>query len=141
MPLLKILVGDDSRTIRTQLKRMLSDVPCNVLLAADGQEGIRLAVEERPQLMILDIQMPGIDGYAVCQELQRRGSPWNHLPIIFLTSLKLHALRLLGTEMGAYLQKPVRRESLLTAVNGFLSKSDEMVPDNLATAPRPLATP
>ena len=116
----KILVVDDSRTVRVQLRRMLSDVGCEVILAADGEEGIERVVQEQPQLLILDIQMPGKDGYAVCQELQQRGPPWSDLPVIFLTVLESHALHLLGSKMGAYLRKPVQRDALLQSVSEFL---------------------
>ena len=119
----KILVVDDSRTVRVQLRQMLSDTGCEVILAVDGEDGIRQAVHERPQLLILDIQMPGKDGYAVCQELKRMGAPWDQLPVIFLTVLESHALELLGSKMGAYLHKPVQRESLLRAVDKFLQTS------------------
>jgi DNA-binding response OmpR family regulator len=115
-----ILVVDDSSTIRLQLQRILSRAGYRVVTAANGKEGLRKAQDECPQLVILDIQMPELDGYTVCQELKRTGYPWDKLPIIFLTSLQSHALSLLGSEMGAYLRKPVCPAALLRTVARFV---------------------
>jgi DNA-binding response OmpR family regulator len=120
MGLPKILIIDDSSTVRVQLRRTLIRAGYGVALACNGSEGIEKARHERPQLVILDIQMPDLDGYAVCEELKRMGPLWAELPIIFLTSLESHALSLLGSEMGAYLRKPVRPDDLLAAVASFV---------------------
>lgn len=112
----KILVVDDSRTVRVQLARILSDAGHETRVACDGEEALALIEELQPQLLILDIQMPGMDGYTVCQELQARGAPYSELPVVFLTCLESRALDLLGDAMGAYLRKPVNREELLEAV-------------------------
>lgn len=116
----KLLVVDDSRTIRLQLQQVLIEAGFDVVLASNGDEGLRRAVDERPDLMILDIQMPGIDGYALCQSLKQMGEPWDRLPIVFVTSLESHALDLLGGQMGAYLKKPVCRHALLATVSRTL---------------------
>lgn len=112
----KILVVDDSRTIRILVRQLLIAEGYEVLLARDGDEGLRLVAAERPDLLILDIQMPGTDGYTLCQSLRDMGQPWDQLPVVFITSLESHALNLLGDQMGAYLKKPVRRDALLEAV-------------------------
>ena len=111
-----ILVVDDSSTVRVQLRRILTKAGYEVAVASSGLEGIDKARALRPQLVVLDIQMPDLDGYAVCQELKGTGDPWDKLPIVFLTSLQSHALSLLGSEMGAYLRKPVCPEELLRTV-------------------------
>ena len=116
----RILVVDDSRTLRVQLCRTLSRAGYDVVLAADGPEALSKARESQPTLLILDIQMPDMDGYEVCQELKRMGAPWNELPIIFLTSIDSRALDLLGSEMGAYLRKPVGPDELLDTVARFI---------------------
>jgi len=113
----KILVVDDSRTIRIALRQILSQEGYEVILAGDGDEGLRLVVVEQPDLLIVDIQMPIVDGYTLCQSLKQMGKPWGELPVVFITSLESHALNLLGDQMGAYLKKPVRREALLEAVS------------------------
>ena len=116
----KLLVVDDSRTIRLQLQRVLTEAGYEVILASDGDEGLRRVTDDQPDLMILDIQMPGIDGYALCQSLNQMGKPWDELPIVFVTSLESHALDLLGGQMGGYLRKPVCRHALLATVSRTL---------------------
>lgn len=112
----KILVVDDCRTIRTLLQQFLTQAGYEVVLAGDGDEGLRLVAVERPDLLILDIQMPGMDGYTLCQSIKQMGKPWCSLPIVFVTSLESNALSLLGNQMGAYLKKPLCREAVLEAV-------------------------
>lgn len=116
----KILIVDDSRTVRTVVKRTLSSAGYEVTMASDGLECMAAVRQDCPQLAILDIRMPYLDGYGVCQELQKLGSPYSEIPIIFLTTLDSHALELLGDELGAYLQKPVRPQQLIETVSRFL---------------------
>ena len=115
-----IVAVDDSSTVRLQLRRLLTAAGYEVSVVSSGKEAISLLQSKCPDLLILDIQMPDVDGYTVCQELMRLGSPWDALPIIFLTSLESHALSLLGNEMGAYLRKPVCSDELLGTVARFL---------------------
>jgi DNA-binding response OmpR family regulator len=112
----RILVADDSATLRTQLRRALTEAGYDVAVASDGLEAVQLARREPPELAILDIEMPGLDGYGVCQELQRMGEPWSRLPIVFLTASQSHALEMLGDKLGAYLHKPVGTKQLLQTV-------------------------
>jgi CheY-like chemotaxis protein len=120
----KVLVVDDSRTLRLKLQRTLTAAGYSVTLASSGREAIDRIDQERPQVVILDIQMPEMDGYEVCEELKRMGPPFERLPIIFLTIVESHALSLLGTTMGAYLQKPVTPATLLSAVARCLARPD-----------------
>jgi DNA-binding response OmpR family regulator len=126
MGLPRVLIVDDSSTVRVQLRRTLMRAGYEVVLAANGRAGLAEAQQQPPDLVILDIQMPDIDGYTVCQELKRMGSPLNTTPIIFLTSLESHALSLLGSEMGAYLKKPVRPDDLLAAVGSFVPRPQDV---------------
>jgi DNA-binding response OmpR family regulator len=95
---------------------MLSRAGYEVHVAEDGRDALSKARNVRPNVVILDIQMPEMDGYAVCQELKKMGGPWDRIPIIFLTSVESNALNLLGHAMGAYLRKPVRVDELLDSV-------------------------
>lgn len=117
----KILVADDSSTVRTLVRRALTEAGHQVTVARDGSEAIRLAALERPDLAVLDIQMPGIDGYAACQELLALDGSWRPLPIIFLTSVRAQHLNALGSELGAYLPKPVCTEQLKATVGKLLA--------------------
>ena len=124
----KLLVVDDSQTIRILLQKFLTDAGYEVVLAGDGDEGLRLVAVERPDLLILDIQMPGMDGYTLCQSVKQMGDPWDLLPVIFVTSLESNALSLLGNQMGAYLRKPLSRDAVLEAVGCSLGplKNDKV---------------
>ncbi len=116
-----ILVVDDSGTVRCLLDRMLAQAGYSVLLASDGAPALEKAQSTKPDLVILDIQMPLMDGYAVCQQMRAMGSPWDRTPIIFLTSLESNALDLLGRAMGDYVRKPVDETRLLASVERLLA--------------------
>jgi CheY-like chemotaxis protein len=120
MPASKILVVDDSRTVRNAVKRVLIGAGYEVICASDGHEALE-RLEAGPDLMVLDINMPGLDGYGVCEQLEARGRQSQDLPIVFLTSNDSHALELLGEQYGAYLQKPVEPDELLRVVGRQLS--------------------
>lgn len=118
----KILVADDSKTVRTIVSTILSDAGYEVILASDGAKALELAHSNRPSLAILDIVMPEMDGYAVCEKLQDMGSPWSEMPIVFLTSVKSQALKVLGSEYGAYMNKPVDSAQLLNTIEQQLAR-------------------
>lgn len=120
MSVQKILVVDDSRTVRAIVVRALAEAGYEVITAADGVEAVERAKSDRPDLAVLDICMPFMDGYAVCDELKKLGEPLSRLPIVFLTTVESHALELLGSSLGAYLQKPVQAEELLKVVKGVI---------------------
>ena len=120
----KVLVVDDSRTVRTFVARALSEAGYDTIQASDGREAVEVAGKYRPDLAVLDVQMPYLDGYGVCQEFQRMGAPYSEIPIVFLTSVDSNALELLGDELGAYLQKPVQVEQLLETVSRFLMPAE-----------------
>ena len=113
----KILIADDSRTIRALVRRTLSAAGFDVILACDGLEAVQLAQRDHPDLVILDIKMPEMDGYTACEKLLASQDP---VPIIFLTKDSARHLDTLGTELGAYLQKPVCEDQLLSTVRSLL---------------------
>jgi DNA-binding response OmpR family regulator len=115
-----ILVADDSSTVRTQVSQILSKAGYGVATANDGAEAVNLAQRDLPTMMVLDVNMPTLDGFGVCLELRRMGAPWSEIPIVFLTSTSSHALEILGEEMGGYLRKPVREDELLHAVRAVM---------------------
>ncbi len=110
-----LLVVDDSQTVRLQVQRILANAGYEVITACDGYEALEL-VERKPELIVLDVNMPGLDGFSVCEQLKKLGSDHEKLPIVFLTGMNSKALELLGNEFGAYLQKPVVEGDLLKAV-------------------------
>jgi CheY-like chemotaxis protein len=125
MPATKILVVDDSRAIRMAVQRILVAAGYEVVCAVDGNEAIERLSHE-PDLMVLDINMPGMDGYGVCEQLESIGIDPSLMPVVFLTSNESHAMELLGQQFGAYLQKPVRSKELLSVVTQQLAARSNM---------------
>lgn len=118
----RILVADDSTTIRLQICRALSGAGYAVLEATNGLAAVRLASSEPIQLAVLDIDMPYLDGFGVCQEIKHMGPPWSKIPIVFLTASRSHALEMLGEQLGAYVQKPISANELLQVVQSLLAR-------------------
>lgn len=106
----KILVVDDEASIRRILETRLSMMGYNVVTAADGEEAIIVFRRELPSLVILDVMMPKLDGYGVCQEIRKD----SNVPIIMLTALGDVADRITGLELGAddYVIKPFSPKEL-----------------------------
>jgi len=119
MPASHILITDDSRTIRTQVEQILTQAGYQVTSARDGREALQQAQDNPPALMVLDVNMPLLDGFGVCLELRKLGLPWSGIPVVLLTCSQSQALEVLGNEVGAYLHKPVQAPALLQAVRSF----------------------
>ena len=100
----KILIVDDETSIRRILETRLSMIGYKVISAADGEEALLTFRKEYPNLVILDVMMPKLDGYGVCQELRKESD----VPIIMLTALGDVSDRITGLELGAddYVVKP-----------------------------------
>nr|QQP22330.1 OmpR-like protein [Cryptophyta sp. CCMP2293] len=93
----KVLVVDDEASIRRILETRLSMIGYQVITAANGEEALLSFKEELPNLVILDVMMPKLDGYGVCQEIRKDSD----VPIIMLTALGDLADRITGLELGA----------------------------------------
>lgn len=113
-----VLIADDSHSVRVYLRQRLQEGGFEVIVAEDGAIAIEKLDESMPDLAILDIHMPEVDGYGVCESIRERGSK---IPIIFLTSNQSNAVQMLGEEMGAYLKKPVTGERLMQTVRDLLA--------------------
>lgn len=118
----KILVVDDCKTVRMTISRFLTRAGYEAVTAENGLQAIDLFQEVQPDLTILDINMPGLDGYEVCERLQGLNPALPPL-VVFLTSEKNKALEMLGEEFGAYLHKPCNESRLLATVEDRLSLS------------------
>jgi DNA-binding response OmpR family regulator len=105
------------------LERILRAAGYEVITATDGNQAIEMMLEERPSLMVLDVKMPTLDGYGVCEKLNQLGPRAKRPPVVFLTSLRSKALELLGHEFGAYLHKPVQGDELLQVVGEQISRT------------------
>ena len=114
----RILVVDDIDENRDVLRRMLERGGHEVLLAGDGDTAIRQAIEGLPDVIILDVRMPGKDGFQVCRELKALAETAS-IPIVFLTAnFGEEADKILGLDLGGfdYLVKPVTRAFLMARV-------------------------
>lgn len=113
MPVKKVLVVDDSATDRVYLQDVLESQNVTVLTAVSGQEALRMAASERPDIIFLDIIMSDMDGYAVCRALQEDDET-KDIPIIFVSSKKNQADIMWANEQGGsgYVIKPYGPEEI-----------------------------
>ncbi|MCA8995362.1 MAG: response regulator [Planctomycetaceae bacterium] len=117
----RILIADDNEQNRELLEAYLSGDQHEILMAVDGQETIEVAHREKPDLILLDIMMPRMSGYEVCQKLQESPET-QRIPILMVTALKDAADIEKAVEAGAddFLSKPVHRLELRTRVRSLL---------------------
>lgn len=115
-----ILVADDEASIRRILETRLSMMGFVVITAADGEEALRVFQNQEPDLIILDVMMPKLNGYQVCQALRQE----SEVPIIMLTALSDVADRITGLEMGAddYMVKPFSPKELESRIRCILRR-------------------
>ncbi|UCB42315.1 MAG: response regulator [Dehalococcoidales bacterium] len=126
----KILVVDDDPDILDALSMILESRGYQVVSAHDGVEGLANLKAEMPDLMVLDLLMPKMDGFAVLKELQDpRWSKYSNIPVLILTSVREEASRRryeleTGLELGVddYVEKPVPPEVLLERVDKLLKR-------------------
>jgi DNA-binding response OmpR family regulator len=127
----KILVIDDDPDVHTVVKKILAPKSYEVVSAYDGSEGLGKIVEERPDLIILDVIMPGKHGFDVCHELKtdEKYHFFSNIPVLMLTVYpedreKMHLSMREGMMMEAedYLQKPIVPEELAKRIEELLKK-------------------
>jgi two-component system cell cycle response regulator len=113
----KILTVDDSKTIRSIIKKILTEYQCDVIEAVDGIEGLAKAREEEPHLVILDIDMPGMNGLELLMNL-RNDDRFMRTPVFMLTSKSKPENIRIAKELGiaAFIAKPFTRELFLDRV-------------------------
>ncbi len=123
----RILIIEDELAMRTALADLLSAEGYRVLSAADGERGLQRALEEKPDLILLDIMMPKLDGFALCAELRRRASA---VPVLMLTAKGQVEDRVAGLDSGAddYLVKPFSTEELLARARALLRRMERNSP-------------
>ncbi|HEX8297248.1 MAG TPA: response regulator transcription factor [Chthoniobacteraceae bacterium] len=119
----RILIIEDELPMRTALMDLLQAHDYRVITAIDGVAGLERAMTEKPDLLLLDVMMPGLDGFSVCREV-RRFAP--ALPILLLTAKGLIEDRVTGLDAGAddYLVKPFSSRELLARVRALLRRGE-----------------
>ncbi|MCC7494858.1 MAG: response regulator transcription factor [Fimbriimonadaceae bacterium] len=117
----KIMVVEDDPAIQRSLAALLGAEGYEVVVTADGAEAVQLATAAAPQLILLDVVLPGLNGLQVCQQLRAR----IYTPIIMLTAKSDELDKVLGLEMGAddYVTKPFSPRELLARVRAHLRRS------------------
>jgi DNA-binding response OmpR family regulator len=116
-----VLVVDDDRALRKLIRAYLQEEGIAVLECGSGEEAVALARDHRPSLVLLDVRLPGIDGFEVLRRFEADGLA---LPVIMLTSLADELDQLVGFRLGAvdYVTKPVSPKLLAAKVKAFVSR-------------------
>jgi len=119
----RVLVVDDERDIAALVAYHLTREGYRVSTAGTGDEALQAAAAERPDLVVLDLMLPGLSGYEVLQEL-RRAPGMEQLPVVFLTARREEADRIRGLELGAddYVTKPFSPQELVLRVGSVLRR-------------------
>ncbi|MEM7371972.1 MAG: response regulator [Bacteroidota bacterium] len=117
----RLLIVEDNADVVTYLLSCLND-QYSLLIARDGQQGIDMALEHIPDLIISDVMMPNKDGFELCKRL-KRDARTSHIPIVLLTARSDHASRIDGLRRGAdaYLAKPFAQEELLIRLEKLMA--------------------
>lgn len=117
----RLLIIEDSRTALAFLKRHLKDEPVDICIASDGESGLKLAAEALPDVILLDVEMPGLNGFEVCRRL--KAAPETRIiPVIFLTGASSTQRKIEGLNLGAadYVTKPFDPAELRARVRSAL---------------------
>ena len=122
----RILIVDDEPYIVTLLATRLASSGYDTLSAADGQRALPMAKEERPDLIILDLMLPKMDGYRVCA-LLKKDARFAHIPVILFTARAQDQDRLMGAEVGAeaYITKPFDPQTMMTKIQELLGNYED----------------
>ena len=129
----KVLIVDDERAIVDILKYNLEKNGMTAVCAYDGGEGLRLARESDPDVILLDVMLPEMDGFEVCRTLRAEG---NNVPIIMITAREEETDKVFGLELGAddYITKPFSMREVVARVRTNMRRAVAMAPQS---APEP----
>ncbi len=129
MPGQRILVVDDEADLRELVTHSLKKENYRVITAPDGETALDLAMEKRPDLIVLDLMLPGMDGIEVCRRL-RQDDAMSDIPIVMLTAKAEETDEIIGLGVGAddYITKPFSPRILVARVNAALRRRGEQAP-------------
>jgi len=124
----QVLVVDDELNIRELVQVALKFHGCSVTTAATGRDALRQAEAARPDLIVLDVMLPDMDGFEVCRRLRTAG---NEVPVIFLTARDTSSDTVTGLAIGGddYVTKPFSVEALVARVRAVLRRASRSAPD------------
>lgn len=128
---MKILVVEDEKPIADILKFNLEKEGYEVMCVHDGEDAIETAEDEKPDLILLDLMLPGKDGYEVLREVRKTQT----MPIIMVTAKDSEIDKVLGLELGAddYVTKPFSNRELIARVKANLRRQQQVIDDNVET--------
>jgi len=131
----KILVVEDMQSVVDALRALLEHEGFQVVVARNGMEGLQVVHKERPDLLLLDLILPGLDGLEVCRRL-RRDPETARLPILMLSGKAEEGDKVVGLEVGAddYIAKPFSPKELIARVKSHLRRFRSAYPSNLLRA-------
>src|SRR5690554_1054958 len=117
----KVLIVDDEKTLVKALKFNLEKEGFHADTAYDGEEALRKAFAVNPDIIVLDLMLPGVDGFEVCRRLRKK----SEIPIIMLTAKGEDIDKVLGLELGAddYMTKPFNPRELIARIKAILRRS------------------
>ena len=128
----KILVADDEDNFLVLIKKILTNAGFEVAVATNGKEVLERIPEVRPDLIVLDINMPELDGFSVCEKVRQSENEFTNIPIIFLTVRKRGEDKVEGLNLGSddYITKPFDPEELVERINRVLDRTS---PERMGT--------
>lgn len=117
----KVLVVDDSPTEVFQFKEMLEKLGHEVVTADNGRDGVMMAAKEQPDIVLMDIVMPDMNGFQATRQITR-GADTKHIPVIIVSSKNQETDKVWGQRQGAkgYVTKPVNNDELVSAMNAVM---------------------
>ncbi len=120
----RVLIVQDDAESRTLIRDLLKTAGYEPAEAGDGPEGLAKAERLHPDMILLDVRLPGLDGYAVCRDLKAKPET-THIPVIFVTAVADDDLNRLAFEAGAMacIMKPFRYEALLAVIEAALANA------------------
>jgi DNA-binding response OmpR family regulator len=126
----RVLVVDDDETVRDVVRRYLELAGHEVTVAGDGEQALSLVAASEPDLIVLDLMLPGIDGLEVCRRIRQRSA----VPVVMLTALGEEENRIAGLQLGAddYVTKPFSPRELALRVSSVLRRSRAAPPPEQA---------
>jgi twitching motility two-component system response regulator PilH len=119
----RILIVDDSPTQTLSLTKIVKKHGHEILTAKDGVEGVEIAKAELPDLVLMDVVMPNINGFQATRQITKNPST-SHIPVLIVTTKDQETDRIWGARQGAkgYITKPVDEDTLMEAINKFLPR-------------------
>lgn len=135
---MKILIIEDEANIAQLIKLYLEQANYTVITASDGVAGLEMHAREQPDLVILDLMLPALDGMEVCQRIRA----WANTPILMLTARQGEEDRIMGLEIGAddYLVKPFSPREVVSRVKAILRRSTNTNKENEHVGAQPIAS-